>query len=219
MFRMLHFACSNFILITWALAEPKAVASYILWWGCSREPSVRTTTVRIARWFSSSDHGFQQKQNPVTRFGFHSLQLIWCRISFCAALANGCRRLAGQCTKADSLAFASCPIEEHEHKTPAVRPCAMHECLTRKTSSIEISIQVAQLLHTGLATSIDRIERYEQSSKSHKSIPSRQLTIILKWRHSPVSTTWGVYDWRLREKLTISSRRSLGRLYFLSRES
>jgi hypothetical protein len=47
------------------------------------------------------------------------------------------------------LTFASCPIEEHEHKTPAVRPWAMHECLTQKTSSIAISTQVAQLLQTG----------------------------------------------------------------------
>jgi hypothetical protein len=132
------------------------------------------------------------KQKPVPRPNSSfpcTFPSIWCGASNPVSPTNGCRRLAGQCTKADSLAFASCPIEEHEHKTPAVRPCAMHECLTRKTSSIEISIQVAQLLHTGRATSIDRIERYEQSSKSHKSIPSRQLTIILKWRHSPVSTT------------------------------
>ena len=104
----------------------------------------------------------RSQSSPKLSFSLHfPIDLVWCPEP--VSPTNGCRRLAGQCTKADSLAFASCPIEEHEHKTPAVRPCAMHECLTRKTSSIEISIQVAQLLHTGRATSIDRIERYEQS--------------------------------------------------------
>jgi hypothetical protein len=130
----------------------------------------------------------RSQSSPQLKFSLH-FPSIWCGASNPVSPTNGCRRLAGQCTKADSLAFASCPIEEHEHKTPAVRPCAMHECLTRKTSSIAISTQVAQLLQTGRATSIDRIERYERSSKNHKSTPSRQLTIILKWRHSPVSTT------------------------------
>jgi len=77
------------------------------------------------------------KQKPVPRPNSSfpcTFPSIWCGASNPVSPTNGCRRLAGQCTKADSLAFALCPIEEHEHKSPAVWPCAMHECLTRKTS-------------------------------------------------------------------------------------
>jgi hypothetical protein len=73
-------------------------------------------------------------------------------LSFCAALANGCRRLAGQCSEADSLALSSRPMEEYEHS------CTSASCNAWMPHFKNI-ISPEPRIQSATTFSIDRIER------------------------------------------------------------